>query len=133
MHGLAAEGPERILRRLAACVLIFALLLQGVTLAVGAARLSASAAGDTAWAGFELCHHDGGNTALPGSPPEEPAAGVHCVFCLAAAGYVLVPPDYAPEFRPVIVAIVAGPFEIWRLPVTTVDASARPRGPPLAA
>jgi len=37
-----------------------------------------------------------------------------------------------PEFRTIAFALVPWPFVVWRLPAATVDASARPRGPPPA-
>ncbi len=122
-------------RQLAAVILIFALLFQGMTSAVAAGRLAADAAGDTDWAGFALCRHgvnaDGGDAALPGGAPD--SGDRHCVFCLAGATYVLGAPIHAPEFHTVILAIAPWTFTAWRLPPLTVDASARPRGPPSLA
>jgi hypothetical protein len=55
------------------------------------------------------------------------------VFCLAGATYVLDVPAAAPDFHAIAFAVVAWRFEAWRLPAVTVDASARPRGPPRTA
>ena len=122
-------------RQLAAVVLIFALLLQGMAFAVAAGSLAADAAGDTDWAGFALCRHsgdaDGGIAARPGGAPD--SIDRCCVFCLAGAAYVLGGPVHAPEFHTVVLASAPWPFTAWRLPPLTVDASARPRGPPAAA
>ena len=77
--------PERLWRRVAACVLIYALFLQGVTFAFSGAQLAGNAAGDPGWAGFELCQHDGGAPVLPSKAPESPADCNHCIFCAAGA------------------------------------------------
>jgi hypothetical protein len=130
MHGFV-EGSGRIWRRLTAGVLICALLLQGVAFVLEGARLAAAAAGTADWASFELCRHDGG--AVPDGTPESPAADSHCIFCLAGATYVLGGSASTPKFRTIAFAVVPWPFVVWRLPADTVDASARPRGPPTAA
>jgi hypothetical protein len=124
----AARGSSGGWRRLTACALVFALVLQGIAFSLAGARLAATAAD---WAGFELCRHDGG--AGPGGAPEAPAADSHCIFCLAGATFVLDVPAVAPDFRALAFAVVPWRFEAWRLPTATVDASARPRGPPPAA
>jgi hypothetical protein len=123
-------------RQVLAAVLIFAVTLQSTAFAVAAGRLAANAARDTDWAGFELCRHngfadDGGNAAAPGGAPER--SSQHCVFCLVGTGYLLGAPQHAPEFHTVVLAIPPWSFTAWRLPAITVDASARPRGPPPAA
>jgi hypothetical protein len=123
-------------RQLVASVLIFAVMLQGMAFAVAAGRVASNAASDTDWAGFELCRHngfadDGGNAALPGGAPER--SSPHCVFCLSGASYLLGAPPHAPEFHTVVLTIAPWTVTAWRLPAITVDASARPRGPPPAA
>jgi len=118
-------------RRFTACVLVVALVLQGVAFTLAGARLAADAAGAAELAGFELCRHDGGAGA--GGAPESPAADTHCVFCLAGATYVLDTASATPDFRVIAFAVVPWRFAVWRLPAETVDASARPRGPPPAA
>jgi hypothetical protein len=124
------QRSGRMGRQVAAAVLIFALLLQSMAFAVAAGGLAAD---DTAGAAFELCRHDAGAAAQPGSAPESPAADRHCVFCLAGATFVLGTPAHAPQFRTIVLAIAPWKFVAWRLPALTVDASARPRGPPQAA
>jgi hypothetical protein len=126
----AARGATGGWRRLTACALVFALVLQGIAFTLAGARLAADAAAATDFAGFELCRHVDGTA--PGGAPETPAADSHCVFCLAGATYILGTPSYAPEFRTIVIAIATWPFAMWRLPATTVDDSARPRGPPPA-
>jgi hypothetical protein len=128
LHGLMRVG-----RQLAAAVLIFALLLQGLAFAFASGRLAATAAGETDRAGFALCLHDTSGADQAGGAPELPAADQHCIFCLAGAPYVLGTLASAPAFHTITFAAVAWPFVAWRLPATTVDASARPRGPPLEA
>jgi hypothetical protein len=129
LHGLGRVG-----RQLAAAVLIFALMLQSVAAATG--RLAANAATDAGWAAFELCHHngsadDGGDASAPAGAPENSDA--HCIFCLAGASYALQAPLPTVAFRIIIIAIVPWTFTVWRLPAITVDATARPRGPPPTA
>jgi hypothetical protein len=130
VHGLTRLG-----RQAAAVVLTFALLLQGVASAAATGRLAASAATDTGWAAFELCHHnssaDEGNASAPAGVPENSDA--HCIFCLAGASYALQAPLPSVAFHIIIIAIVPWTFTVWRLPALTVDASARPRGPPSTA
>jgi Protein of unknown function (DUF2946) len=126
VHGLTRVG-----RQLAAIVLTFALLLQGV--ATG--RPAASAATDANSATFELCHHnssaDEGNASAPAGVPENSDA--HCIFCLAGASYALQAPVPSVAFHIIIIAIVPWTFTVWRLPALTVDGSARARGPPTTA
>jgi hypothetical protein len=131
LHGLGRVG-----RQLAAVVLTFALLLQGVASAAAMGSLAANAATDAGWAAFELCHHtgsadDSGNASAPGGAPENSDA--HCIFCLAGASYALQAPFPSAPFHIIIIAIVPWTFTVWRLPTLTVDASARPRGPPPTA
>jgi hypothetical protein len=126
LHGLGHVG-----RQLAAAVLIFALMLQSVAAATG--RVAATAANDAGWAAFELCHHNGsaddeGNASAPPGVPENSDA--HCIFCLAGASYALQAVLPSAAFHIIIIAIVPWTFTAWRLPARTVEASARPRGPP---
>jgi hypothetical protein len=125
--------PERLWRRVAACVLIYALFLQGLALAFSGAQLAGNAAGDPGWAGFELCHHDDGAPVLPSNAPASPADCNHCILCTAGAAYTLAAPFFATDFRIIVIATTSWPLTVWRLPATTVHDSARPRGPPLAA
>jgi hypothetical protein len=128
-------------RQFSAVAVIFALMLQSMAVAAAAGRAGTNVAGmDQSSPGFEICLHNGsaepgdadaGSAALPGSAPEH--SGVHCVFCLAGSGYALEAPLPSADFHVIINAIAPWPFTEWRLPVLTVDASARPRGPPLAA
>jgi hypothetical protein len=122
-------------RRLTACMLICALVLQGVAFTFAGATLAAGAAGaagaaDWAGAGFELCRHTAGGA--PGGVPATPAADTHCIFCLAGAN-VLSASASTPECDIIAVAIAPWRFAAWRLPADTVDASTRARGPPPAA
>jgi hypothetical protein len=123
-------------RQFAAVVLTFALLLQGVALAAATGRLAANAATDAGWAAFKLCDHngssdDGGNPSAPAGAPDN--SDPHCIFCLAGASYALQAPLPSVAFHIIIIATVPWTFTVWRLPALTVDASARPRGPPPTA
>jgi Protein of unknown function (DUF2946) len=130
LHGLTRVG-----RKFAAIVLTFALLLQGVASAAAIGSLAANAATDAGWAAFELCHHnssaDDGNASAPAGVPENSDA--HCIFCLAGASHALQAPLPSVAFHIIIIAIVPWTFTVWRLPALTVDATARPRGPPPTA
>lgn len=123
-------GSCGALRRFTACIVVFALVLQGIAFTLAGARLTADQAGATVQAGFELCRHDGGTAG--GGAPESPATDSHCIFCLAGAAY-LGAPAAASEFHTITFAVLSWSFSAWRLPAATVNASARPRGPPLTA
>jgi hypothetical protein len=127
----ATTGSGGMWRQLTACVLVCALVIQGMAFALmgGAGAAGATAGADVA--GFELCRHDAAPS--PDGGPAGPVADAHCAFCLAGAAFVAVDPAPAPEFQFVSIAIAPWPFAVWRLPTRTVDASARPRGPPPVA
>ena len=130
MHGRAQAWLGW--RRLTACLLVYALFMHGLAFAMAGARLNVDAAGAPDWGGFELCRHDAG---APNQPaPDQPANDTHCAFCIAGPGFVLEPPLAAStEFHPVENSLALWPMVAWRLAPATVDASARPRGPPAAA
>jgi hypothetical protein len=124
----------RVGRQFAAVVLTFALLLQGVALAAATGRLAANAAPDAGSAAFELCRHSGSvndNSFAPGGAPE--SSDSHCIFCLAGVSYALEAPLPSVAFHIITITIAPWIFTVWLLPALTVDASARPRGPPSAA
>jgi hypothetical protein len=125
-----AQGWRRW-RQLTACLLVYALFMHGLAFAMAGARVSADAAAGPNWAGFELCRHDAA-PALPGAPDGQ-AGDTHCVFCAAGPGFVLETPTVSTVFCPVEISIAPWPLVAWRLAPPTVDASARPRGPPAAA
>jgi hypothetical protein len=119
-------------RQFWAVFLIFALMLQGMAFAAATSRLAPDAVSDSGLAGSEICHHsspahDSGDPAVPES------SDVHCIFCLASAGHALEAPLPGVEFYVVLLTTVPWTFTEWRLPALTVDASARPRGPPIKA
>ena len=119
-------------RRLTACLLVYAVFLHGMTGAIAGMRFAADPAGGADWAGFELCRHDNAAPALPGAPDGR-AGDTHCVFCISGPGFVLTPPAVSTVFSPVEISIAPWPLVAWRVAPATVDASARPRGPPPAA
>jgi hypothetical protein len=123
-------------RQFAAMIVIFALMLQSILLAVASARLFANAAGDTNFAGFEICSHNsatyaGGNAAAPGSAPKRSDTQC-CISCLGGA-HALEAPLLSAEFHLIALKILPWIFTEWRIPAVTVHAGARPRGPPRAA
>jgi hypothetical protein len=115
-------------QRLTACVLALALGLQGLAFTLAGTRLAATTATDAA-AGFELCRHDGG---MGGGAPESPAVDNHCIFCLTGATY-LDASAAASACHRITFGALSWSLSAWRLPGATVNASARPRGPPLPA
>jgi hypothetical protein len=128
-------------RQLTACLLICALFVHGIAFALSSAMagagtsgagLSTDGAGAADWAGFQLCRHDNAAPEQPGSPGGL-AGDTHCVFCVAGPGFVLEPPAVSTVFCPAELSIAPWPLVAWRLATTTVDASARPRGPPPVA
>ncbi len=124
-------------RRFVAALLIFALMLQTLTVAAAAVRGAAGAADiDPSWLGFEICHHDGstddGGNAGSGGVPDR-SSNTHCIFCFIGGAPLLEAPLYGTEFHAIIFTVIPWIFPVWRLPTITVDASARPRGPPSAA
>jgi hypothetical protein len=124
-------------RRLTAYLLIYALFIHGIVFAVSsglaATRLPADAASTADQTTFELCRHDSSSPREPGDPVG-PAADTHCAFCVAGPGFVLEPPTVSTVFCPVALSIASWPLAAWRVVApATVDASARPRGPPTAA
>jgi hypothetical protein len=134
LGGLRRSGGWQVV----AALLIFALMLQNMALAIAVGRLAADAAAgiDQNWAGFEICHHDGagdgGNSAVPDDPPI-PSSCTHCIFCRAGATQALEAPLPSAEFHVITLTAVRWILPVWRLRAVTVDANARPRGPPPAA
>jgi hypothetical protein len=121
-------------RQFTAVALVIALTLQGMAVAAASGHVAAKAAdADPNWPGVEICLHNSaaeadGNAATPGGAPEHP--GAHCVFCLAGSAYALEALLPNADFHVIINVIAPWPFTAWRLPVLTVNASSRPRGPP---
>ncbi len=122
-----ATGPRSDWRRLTACVLVFALVLQGIAFTLAGTRRPAYLIGAAGW---ELCRYDGGTA--PGGAPESPVPDGHCMLCLAGANY-LVAPAATSEFRSITFAVWPWWFAALRLPPADGNASAQPRGPPLIA
>jgi hypothetical protein len=115
-------------RPVAVAILMFAIMLQ--SMAIAAYRLGAI--NEANGADFEICQHDSGDAGAPGGVPDR-STDAHCIFCLAGAMYALETPIPGAESHVILLAIVRWPFTAWRLPPISVDASARPRGPPSAA
>jgi hypothetical protein len=124
-----SERSKRVWRRITACALIYALVLQGMAVALaGASRFDAADSG----IGVELCHHDGGTSDLP-SPTPDHSDDICCIVCLAGATYIPATLAFAPVFYRVVFAAVRWPVPVSQLPSRTVDANTRPRGPPVMA
>ena len=123
-------------RWLTACLLICVLFLQSIAVAMPGAvsdvRLSADGYGVADLGGFELCRHEKAATEQPGDPGNS-AGDRHCMFCIAGPGFVLEPPIVSWLFHPVENSTAPWPLTAWRFAPVTVDANARPRGPPTVA
>jgi len=115
---------------------VCALVLQGFTFAVDILQTALGGAGgaqDTAWAGFELCTHGGGASAVPDTPSQSPVGDNHCPFCVAAGVYLNCAPPCALRCSKIEFTNVAWPLAAPRLVAFLVNESAWPRGPPPAA
>lgn len=125
------KSPMTGWQRLTACLLVLALVLQGIAFTLAGARLATAGPTNDA-ASFELCRHDGG--VHGGGAPGSPAADSHCIFCLTGATY-LDAPAAASQCHTIGFGVLSWSLGAWwRLPAAaTVNASARPRGPPLRA
>jgi hypothetical protein len=126
-----SERSKRVWRRMTACVLIYALVLQGMALALASVS-SVGAAGNAGGVAIELCHHEGGRSDAPSQTPG-PFDDICCIVCLAGASYVFPTLAFALVFHPIVFATVRWPVAVSQLPSRTVNANARPRGPPPTA
>lgn len=130
-----ARISHRVWRCIFAGILVCALVLQGFTFAVDILQTALGGAGgaqDTAWAGFELCTHNGGASAFPQTPAQAPAGDSHCLFCIAGAVYVNCASPGAPQYSKIELTSAVWPLTAPRLAAFFVNESAWPRGPPAA-
>jgi hypothetical protein len=118
--------------RVFACLLIYALVLQGFILAVLLDGPAVAAADGQAWAGFKLCSHSGVGSAGPDAPAQAPAGGIHCIFCIAGATFVGSAPPLAPQCGRVAFTNAVWPLAAPGLVAPLIHESAWPRGPPAA-
>ena len=131
-----ARISHRVWRCIFAGILVCALVLQGFTFAVDILQTALGGAGgaqDTAWAGFELCTHNGGASAFPQTPAQTPVGDSHCPFCIAGAVYLNCAPPLAPQYSKIVLTGAAWPLTAPHLAAFFVNESAWPRGPPAAA
>ena len=117
-------------RQVTACILIYALVFQGMALVLAGASL-AGAEANAAGFKLELCHHDR-DTSNPQDQTPDPADSGCCIICLAGTSYVLANFGLASDFHPIVFVEVRWPSAMSPLPSRTVDANTRPRGPPTA-
>jgi hypothetical protein len=123
-----SERSKRLWRLITAWALIYALVLQGMAVALaGASRFDAADSG----IGVEVCHHDGRTSDSPRQTPDH--SDICCIVCLAGASYIPAILAFALVFYPIVLAAVRWPVRVSQLPSRTVDANTRPRGPPLMA
>jgi hypothetical protein len=120
-------------RRVFACVLIYALVLQGFIFAVADGLPAIGGAEKTAWSGLALCAHSGGGSTSPDAPSQNPIGDNHCLLCIAGAVYLDCPPPATTFFNKVVLTNVAWPLSATRLIAFVVNENAWPRGPPAAA
>jgi len=125
------RGSGYLARQLCAALLMFALIVQGMGFAFAVGRLGAGLPSDISSSIFELCRHNNG-PAQSGDEPNIPVTDQHCIFCLAGGNLALAPSTPAETFAVVFFTVVPRQFTVWRLPAGPVNASAQPRGPPLA-
>lgn len=124
---------QRGWRRVLACAVLYALVLQSFLYAVAVGEPALGAADNAAWAAVELCVHGGDAAALPGAPQQAPTASIHCLFCIAGAVYVNCAPPSPPRYIRGVLASPVRPFAAPRLVALLVNESAWPRGPPVHA
>lgn len=127
-----ARLSYRLRRRVFTCALAYALAVQGFIFALQIGS-SAFAADGAAWAGFELCTHDGASSAAPAVPSQDPLGNIHCVFCVAGAVFLNSPPPSPPPSRLLVFTDVDWSLPRLRLVAIPVVESAWPRGPPVVA
>lgn len=120
------------LRRVFACVLAYALVLQGLGFALASAEPppDADALG---WASSALCIHSANPASVPGKPGERSAADAHCLFCIPGAVYVNSAPPAGPQLLGSTLVERVAPLAAQHLLALLVHHSAWPRGPPAAA
>jgi hypothetical protein len=126
MRRLLHKGWRRVL----ACAVLYALVLQGFLYAAAAGEPPLGALDDAASAGFVLCTHGGDAASPPGAPAQDPPACIHCLFCIAGAVYVNCAPPLAPQLSRAVLASLIRPLTAPRLIALLVSTSAWPRGPP---
>jgi len=121
-------------RRIFACVLVYALVLQGFFFAASDIRPAVGAADNAAWAGFPLCTHSGLGSTVPAAPSQNPVGDNLCVFCcIAGAACVNCVPSGTPQYSRVEFTSAVWLLTAPRLVALVVNARAWPRGPPAAA
>lgn len=125
-----AKPSHRLWRRVLGCVLAYALALQGFILVLDIGGPAYGAAPVSGFAGFELCHH--GGATLPNEPAQAPIGG-HCPFCFVGAVFVDCPAPCAAHCHAMLFGVAVWPLTAPRLVAFTVNESAWPRGPPVAA
>ena len=127
-----AKVSQGLRRRVFTCALAYALAVQGFIFALQIGS-SAFAADGTAWAGFELCTHNGVSSTSPEAPVQSPLGNIHCVFCVAGAVFLNSPPPSPPPSRLLVFTDVDWSLPRLRLVAIPAVESAWPRGPPVAA
>jgi hypothetical protein len=118
--------------QLIGCIVAYALVLQGMLVALSAAQVAVASASADGGLAVALCLHDPDTAPIrPDHPGDDKA---HCAFCIAGAHQLLAAPDQASGRLP-----IAGPVGAsWRPQDRLVPGSAtfpdhRPRGPPSSA
>lgn len=120
------------LRRVFACALAYALVLQGLGFSLASAEPPPDTDG-LGWASSALCIHSANGTSVPGKPGERSAADAHCLFCIPGAVYVGCAPPAAPQLLGSTLVDRVAPLAAPRLLALLLHQSAWPRGPPAAA
>jgi hypothetical protein len=123
-------GLQRHLwRRLLSCLVAYAFALQMVLFAFAAPAVAGLAVGDDAFSAA-LCQHDKG---APVTPAHNSGGDEHCKLCPAGGHQVFTAP--APPYHAIVRAAESAALRSPGAlpPPSRANASAQPRGPPLAA
>lgn len=114
-------------------MLVYALVLQSFVFALDISRPAFAANDNAAWAGFTLCSHSGAGATVPGVPAQGPIGNIHCIFCVSGAVYVASLPPAPVQRSHDVITDAVWPPAVPRLVALWINASAWPRGPPVAA
>jgi hypothetical protein len=127
----SSERAKRVWRQVTAYALIYALVLQGMIVALAGASFVGTA-DNRGISSYEICHHDGATPDAPSQAPDQ-SDNSCCIVCLAGASYVVADVDVLIDLHPIEFAAVRWPTTTLPSLTRIVDANARPRGPPAAA
>ena len=129
----STNGSTWVWRRVVACLLAYALALQGIGYALASAQFIGQITDDSNSLGVQLCRGDANSAESSGNTPHNPSADYHCIYCIAGGSHLLCARPSHLGFVPVAFVAIAWPFAPWQISTLNVYASSRARGPPIAA